>query len=487
MKHHLLLALSISLVSPVLAQGVWIGYDTGPQDRFGSAVAAQGPWTVAGAPREGAGAPEAGAVYLRHASTGSQFKLRSLTPLAGACFGSAVALDGDLLLVGAPGSGGALVGEVFLFEWDGSTWTQRSKWSAVGSSPGDGFGSAVAIKGDRLLVGAPGAGGTGQAQVFQWRGGRLGFEALLVSPQALPGDQFGGAVDLGARWAVVGAQGANSVVYNEGAAYVYDGANQYALDAILIEPGFQPNAFFGRSVAVDGDRIAVGATHDHNTLNAPGQVHVFERSAAWQVRASVTAPGASGVDAFGYAVDLQDGRLLVGAPLAAGSGGAWAFEPFDGAWWASLVLDLSPTTNGDFVGGSLAWGSDGAVVGAMLGRPSDSPAAPCIGPDSAAVQAPLGVAFCGCEQGPPCGGTGSAHGCPNSTGVGARLTAGGSASMAADDLTLELADAPPGSMAVLWMSGAHQHTPSGWLPLHRFRAQRAPAGQFWGRSAPRAA
>ena len=51
----------------------------------------------------------------------------------------------------------------------------------------------------------------------------------------------------------------------------------------------------------------------------------------------------------------------------------------------------------------------------------------------------------------PCGNTGApGEGCANSTGSGARLSAGGSPSVSANDLTLQADGLPPGTIALLF-------------------------------------
>ena len=84
--------------------------------------------------------------------------------------------------------------------------------------PGDAFGSAVAVWGTRMIVGAPGddARGpdAGAAYVFVRRDGVWRFEAKLAPTGLLPGDGFGTAVALSDTRAVVGAPG-DDIVTNE--------------------------------------------------------------------------------------------------------------------------------------------------------------------------------------------------------------------------------------------------------------------------------
>ena len=72
-------------------------------------------------------------------------------------FGAAVALSGDTLVVGAPGDGdsGSLAGSVYVFQRSGTGWTLRQKLLADDAQAADRFGSAVAVDDNTLVAGAP--------------------------------------------------------------------------------------------------------------------------------------------------------------------------------------------------------------------------------------------------------------------------------------------------------------------------------------------
>jgi len=119
---------------------------------------------------------------------------------AGDSFGSAIAADGPVIAVGAPGASGGR-GAVHLFDRSG-----RLRRTIVSDGPSTGcFGDAVAVRRDAVLVGAPctslADGGEGAAYLYSTRtgaligsypgregGGRLGLNvALLRTAVALAG------------------------------------------------------------------------------------------------------------------------------------------------------------------------------------------------------------------------------------------------------------------------------------------------------------
>jgi MYXO-CTERM domain-containing protein len=135
-----------------------VGSDSAYYDHFGESVAIDGARAAVGAPdHNSAGTPDAGAVYIFEKGANGwleQAKLTAATPQWGASFGTAVALSGDSLYVGAPDEDTASSGNgaVYVFEYDGTAWTQveRVTPGSPGSHPD--FGTALAFDGARLAV-----------------------------------------------------------------------------------------------------------------------------------------------------------------------------------------------------------------------------------------------------------------------------------------------------------------------------------------------
>jgi hypothetical protein len=80
---------------------------------------------------------------------GLDCKLRASDPAAGNFFGGSVALDGDVVAIGAVGhdENGSSSGSVYLYRYDPETleWHQDRKLTATDPSPEDGFGHTVAL------------------------------------------------------------------------------------------------------------------------------------------------------------------------------------------------------------------------------------------------------------------------------------------------------------------------------------------------------
>lgn len=242
---------------------------------FGCAIAMSDNLAVIGSWGNNERAFQAGAAYVfrRTGTTWTQQqKLTAYDGAAGDAFGIAVALDGSELIVGAPHSDDYAKdsGSAYVFHNDGSSWVLRQKLTTVDGIPNHFFGQAVAIRGDRVIIGAPGDADLGLfsgAAYYFARTGSNWVATTKLLPADLRGGSFGTTVALCDSYALIGARG-------EGAAYVFawDGAN-WVEQSKLSDPSGGDNDIFGYSVAADGDYAAVGAI---GVDNDRGAVYIYD-------------------------------------------------------------------------------------------------------------------------------------------------------------------------------------------------------------------
>nr|MDQ3011058.1 FG-GAP repeat protein [Acidobacteriota bacterium] len=118
------------------------------------------------------GSGEQGEVYIFTRSGSTWVRAPKLIAADGAgkdFFGTAVAVDGDVVVIGAPGDDiGANVeqGSAYVFARSGAAWTQQQKLAAGDAAANQFFGSAVAVSGTTIFVGAPYGRPLGSAYVF---------------------------------------------------------------------------------------------------------------------------------------------------------------------------------------------------------------------------------------------------------------------------------------------------------------------------------
>lgn len=193
-------------------------------DRLGTAVALHGTTALIGAPR-------ADAVYVFEASSTGWVQTAKLTlgaeAASGGLFGGDVDLDGDLAVVGGILSEPGLVangGAAFVFERGGDGWTQVA--NLTGTLEGDQFGASVAVDGDLVLAGAPSGNrgdSSGTALVFTRDGGDWSQVDELTPSRQVSLAGFGFSADLDGTTALVGAPGEmTDAGFGAGAAYLFD-------------------------------------------------------------------------------------------------------------------------------------------------------------------------------------------------------------------------------------------------------------------------
>lgn len=140
-----------------------VASDATSGDRFGQYVALQGNEMIIGARRDEDHGVNSGSAYVfRRAAPGSPWvqtqKLLASDGEPGQVFGHAVAIHDDRILVGAPAATDAnrRSGDVYVFErtLPANTWVEHERITPGDGATGDGFGSALAVLGSTLAVGA---------------------------------------------------------------------------------------------------------------------------------------------------------------------------------------------------------------------------------------------------------------------------------------------------------------------------------------------
>ncbi|MHC4785247.1 MAG: FG-GAP repeat protein [Planctomycetota bacterium] len=244
--------------------------DGDANDYFGISVAVSGDTAVVGAWfDEGDYGITAGSAYVfqrQGPNWSQQQKLVPDDPSVSAKFGRSVAIDGDVALVGAyfDDDLGGFSGSAYVFRARGPRWVFEQKLLAADGGSMDQFGMAVALSGDVAVVGALEhphvAVQSGAAYVFRYNGAGWPQEQELLAPDAAEFDQFGRALDVDGDIAVVGAWfDDNSNGPEAGSAYVYhfDGS-QWPHEAKLIAAESTEQYQFGESVAISGEMSLIG-------------------------------------------------------------------------------------------------------------------------------------------------------------------------------------------------------------------------------------
>ncbi|MEK7711151.1 MAG: FG-GAP repeat protein [Planctomycetota bacterium] len=198
-------------------QAVLTASDTAAFDYLGRSVALADDTAVAGASsadlpgKDGAGAAY---VFFRTGSVWTpQAKLTASDAAAFDNFGFSVALADDTAVVGAiydDHPGGSNAGSAYVFARSAGVWTSQGKLTAVDAAASDAFGRAVAVSGNMTVIGAnqddhAGGSNAGSAYVFVRFGTVWTQRAKLTAADAAASDHFGSAAVVDGRTAVIGA------------------------------------------------------------------------------------------------------------------------------------------------------------------------------------------------------------------------------------------------------------------------------------------
>jgi len=269
--------------------------DGAPKDELNISVAISGNTVVAGAPLPLAltGPPGAAYVFVKPASGWKDLtETAKLTPRAGETvfqFGTAVAIDGDTVVVGATDYNTPASGAAYVFVKPASGWanmTQTARLIAADGAAGDSLGYSVGVSGNTVVAGAWDASlsGTNQfegaAYVFVkpasgWT--NMNNTAKLTASDAAFGQELGWSVSVSGNTVVAGTPNAQP-----GAAYVFvkpqtgwatmnENQKLTPLDGAAVDLGY--------SVSIDGTTTVAGApaaTVGSNELQ--GAAYVFGSS-----------------------------------------------------------------------------------------------------------------------------------------------------------------------------------------------------------------
>lgn len=320
--------------------------DGNENDRFGASVAGDGDVVVVGATQtQNSNAYDDsynGSVYVFRYESGTWNQEAKLTPsdnLDSIYFGDRVVLQDDLLVVGAYTAGGTYSnqGKVYVYRYDGTSWHEEAILTASDFGSNNYFGSSLALDGDNLVVGADGhthdSIRSGSVYVFTYDGTSWTEETELNPFDAATDDEFGDSVAISGNTLVVGANREENT--NPGAVYVYnwDGDSWEYTTQLVSANGGEYDAF-GNSVSLSENWLAAGAYVDEEFGALSGTVTLFSwNGVTWHEEVEFSSTDVyegSTHDEFGYSVSLSGNDLLVGALQADGtatnSGRAYLYD-----------------------------------------------------------------------------------------------------------------------------------------------------------------
>jgi hypothetical protein len=350
-------------------------------------------------------------------------------------FGDSVAISGETIVVGATQESSNATGvngnqadnsaigagAAYIFVRNGTTWTQQAYLKASNTGSSDFFGASVAISGETVVVGAWGensnatgingngadntASDAGAAYVFVRNGTTWTQQAYLKASNTNAEDMFSKSVAISGETVVVGADReasnatgvdgnqANNSLLKAGAVYIFvRNGTTWTQQAYLKASNTGAGDYFGRSVAMSGETLAVGADGEasnatgingntaNNSATDAGAVYIFVRNGTtWSQQAYLKASNTEASDYFGHTVAISGETVVVGAwgedsnatgvngannNSATDAGAVYIFVRNGTTWSQQAYLKASNTGVDDEFGWSVAISGETVVVGA---------------------------------------------------------------------------------------------------------------------------
>jgi hypothetical protein len=285
--------------------------------------------------------------------------VRAIYPADGVAlddFGRSVAISGNTLIVGSPSRsvpGFSGVGAVYLYNLTSGALIRRIDAPAPLNSA-SGWGTAVASDGDLVVVGAPsydGPAGSDTGGVFTHRISTNTTSAIV--PGGVANRWLGASL---AVWKGLIAAGAPGSPTSDGVVQMFDASN-LALVTTLIDPlpaGHQGR--FGMSVAMDAERLVVGAPE---RSAGAGRVVLFHIGSLPPFPSIAALDGAAS-EFLGGSVATKDQKHALSAPGAlSGRGRVWLTAPD-----FTVFATCSPAGSSGLssFGNSIALGRDGTLI-----------------------------------------------------------------------------------------------------------------------------
>jgi len=362
-----------------------------------------------------------GAVYIFTKETDEwiqKARLQASNTENGDLFGKSIAISGDTLVVGAPQEDGNYTGvfngtevsgsddgshensgAAYVFVRNGNIWTQQAYLKAANTDAFDKFGISVAIDGNTIVVGADNERSnckevingshfcgtndgnhyaSGAAYVFIRNDNTWTQQAYLKAHNSDELDYFGRSLAISGNAIIVGALGEGGLA---GATYIFErNGNTWTQQAYLKATETQ---YFGLSVDIDDNIAVVGSF-------SPEKVYMFIRNnETWSQGPTIESPYTDNYDQFGFSVAIKKGCLVVGAKFEEGnsvridgdpsnnsssdSGAAYIFfRDQDDSWTQTHYLKATNTGTEDNFGSAIALSDNYTIVVGALKEDSNS-------------------------------------------------------------------------------------------------------------------
>ena len=312
--------------------------------------------------------------------TDEDYKITASDGDEGDSFGASVAIDGDVLIVGAnkDNDNGDSSGSAYVFRFDEekSAWVEEQKLTASDGEEGDEFGIYVAVSADVVVVGAfrddDDGDASGSAYVFNYDGDEWIEGQKLTASDAEASDRFGESLSIDGEVIVIASHHDDEIAEQAGSAYVF----RYETDEWVEEQKLNASdgeAFdhYGESVFVNDNVIVIGSHFDDDGGTGAGSAYVYRFDGEeWTEEQKLLASDADTSDTYGNWVSVSGDIIVVGAYAndddGSNSGSAYVYRYEDDEWIEEQKLTASDAAAGDQFGEVVSLSGNTIAISARL-------------------------------------------------------------------------------------------------------------------------
>ena len=342
--------------------------DLEEDDEFGESVGISGDYLISGARIKTGG----GAAYIFYNNNGTWEQHTKLTyenAQNGDRFGNSVCISGDYAVVTATGGKGYAI----MYHNNDGTWEQQQIFEKPELQDDEGFGASSDIDGNNFILGLRpynSGYGKGGAFIYNFNGTTWTETAELIPAEAVDGDIVGENIAINGDYVIISSHGYDDTYNGQGAAYIYKNiAGTWTQMQQIISGDPQENAYFGVDVAINDNYAIVGAlTEDIGSQTNQGAVYVFENNAdIWTQTQKIIAPDGQQPDMFGCDIDFNDNLLAIGSRNAGTEGAVYIYENIDETWTFAEKIEPSNGSSsqyGDLFGDAVDIDANTICVGA---------------------------------------------------------------------------------------------------------------------------
>lgn len=303
----------------------------------------------------------------------------------------AVAISGDYIVAGTKvededANGVNTIedaGSVYIFRRVGDTWVQQQKIVASDRAYRQYFGRNVAIENDLIVVGADGndiegeqGRDVGAAYVFKRNGNVWSEQQKLMASVPVKDSYFGVSVDISGNTIIIGSDKTDV----GGQTYVFDLEGEIWQEKQILT-GLQAGDYSGRAISLSGDYIVTGAylngtdVNGENEITQAGAAYIYKKeNGSWIYQQKIVASDRDLVNRFGTAVAVSGDFIIVGSIFAKtdqngenpfnNAGAAYLFKNVNGTWEEQQKIVASSRHRGAVFSSFMSFSGEHAIIGA---------------------------------------------------------------------------------------------------------------------------